>query len=318
MASMSRDRNGTKRILFTDGDGERKAIRLGKASVKAAEAFRLRVEALLAAKVTGTAPDRETAAWLAELPDATHGRLARVGLAEPREGDPAASVTLGQLLTRFEETATVKPATKAAYRQSIGSLRQHFGDQTLLNTMKPEHADAWHKALKDSKLAKATVSKRVRVAKAIFNRAIKWRLIPSSPFAELRPGPQHNPDRAHYIAADAIVALLAACPDDQWRGIISLVRFAGLRCPSELVGLRWGDVNWERGRLSVRSPKTAGHGEGHAMRVVPIAPELRPILLALFEAAEPGAEAVIPRLRDARLNLRTHLYRIIHRAGLTP
>jgi integrase len=67
------------------------------------------------------------------------------------------------------------------------------------------------------------------------------------------------------------------------------VRYAGLRCPSDVVGLTWGDVNWERGRLTVRSPKTARH-EGHAMRVAPISPELRPILLTLFDQAEPGSE----------------------------
>ena len=318
MASVSRDRNGTKRVLFTDGDGERKAIRLGKVGVKAAETFRLRLEALLAAKLTGTAPDRDLSAWLAELPDAMHGRLARVGLAAPRIGDPAGSVTLGELLQRFETSATVKPATLAAYRQAIESLRGYFGDDMRLDALKPEHADNWHKALQDSKLAKATVSKRVRTAKAIFRKAIRWQLIASSPFADLRAGAQHNPDRAHYIAPETILALLAACPDDQWRAIIGLVRFAGLRCPSELVGLRWGDVSWDRGRLTVRSPKTAGHGEGHAVRVVPIAPELRPILLALFDAAEPGTEAVIPRLHDPRLNLRTHFRRIIHRAGLKP
>ena len=73
---------------------------------------------------------------------------------------------------------------------------------------------------------------------------------------------------------------------------MALSRFARLRCPSEIVALRWGDVNWERGRLTVRSPKPARHD----VRVVPIAPELRPILQQLFDQTEP----VVPRLRDRR------------------
>jgi len=81
--------------------------------------------------------------------------------------------------------------------------------------------------------------------------------------------------------------------------------------------LRWGDVNWDRGRMTVRSPKTAGH-EGHAFRVVPIAPELRSILLDLFNAAEPGTEAVVPRLRNPGVNLRTTFLKIIARAGEEP
>ncbi len=320
MASVSRDANGTKRVLFTDGNGERKSLRLGKVSVKAAEDLRLRIEALLPDKELSRPHDVELSKWLRNLSDRMHKRLARVGLVEPRAS--AEVLTLGSLLDRFDAAAVVKPATKAAYRQTTGSLREHFGGDTAVNTLTPAHADEWHKAITEAPesekaLAPATVSKRVRVAKAIFHKAVKWGLVASNPFADLRAGSQSNPDRAFYVAPDAIAAILAACPDVEWRAIIALVRYAGLRCPSEVVGLRWGDVNWEKGRLSVRSPKTARH-EGHAMRVAPIAPELRPILLALFDAAEPGTEAVVPRLRDPRVNLRTHFQRIIARAGVKP
>ena len=54
------------------------------------------------------------------------------------------------------------------------------------------------------------------------------------------------------------------------------------------------------------------------MRVVPIAPELRPILQDLFDAAEVGVDAVVPRLRDAATNLRTTLHKIMVRAGVKP
>jgi len=208
----------------------------------------------------------------------------------------------------------VKPATRAAYRQTTNSLREHFGPDTPLASLTAADADDWRKRVADSGLAPATVAKRVHVARAVFKRAVRWGIIPASPFADLRAGSQANPNRAHYVTPETTAAILAACPDDQWRAIVALCRYAGLRCPSEIVGLRWGDVNWERGRLTVRSPKTAGH-DGHAVRVVPIAPELRPILLALFDAAEPGTEAVVPRLRDPKMNLRTTFGKIIERAG---
>ncbi|MCI0363314.1 MAG: tyrosine-type recombinase/integrase [Phycisphaerales bacterium] len=302
-------------MLFTDGNGERRPVRLGAVSVKAADAFRLRVEALNTARITGTPWDAELSAWVRDLPDVIHGRLVRVGLVEPRAN--AEAVTLANLLDRFDAAAVVKPATKAAYRQATKSLRDHFGGATALKTITTAQADEWHKAITETELAPATVSKRVRVAKAIFHKALKWGLIASNPFADLRAGSQSNPDREFYVEPATIKAILTACPDDEWRAIIALVRYAGLRCPSEVVGLRWGDVNWERGRLTVRSPKTARH-EGHAVRVAPISPELRPILLALFDQAEPGTEPVVPRLRDPRMNLRTHFQRIIARAGVKP
>jgi integrase len=330
MASVSRDKSGTKRVLFTDGDGERRSVRLGRASVKAAESFRLRVEALLSAKQLHQSPDAELSAWLRDLPERMFARLARVGLVESRA--KAAVVTLRMLLDRFDAAASVKESTKAAYKQTTDSLRASLGEETPLGSITPAHADTWRKAIAEpvtvkgedgqettKQLAPATVAKRVHVARAIFKRAVRWGLIASNPFAELRAGSQSNPDRAFYVTVESIRSILAACPDDQWRAVVALSRFAGLRCPSEVAALRWGDVNWERGRLMVRSPKTAGH-EGHAVRPVPIAPELRPILQDLFDRAEVGVEAVVPRLRNkgTATNLRTTFGKIIAKAGVKP
>ena len=44
--------------------------------------------------------------------------------------------------------------------------------------------------------------------------------------------------------------------------IFALSRFAGLRCPSEHLALRWSDINWERSRMIVQSPKTEHHEGG--------------------------------------------------------
>jgi hypothetical protein len=80
--------------------------------------------------------------------------------------------------------------------------------------------------------------------------------------------------------------------------------------------LTWGDVDWERGRFRVSSPKTEHH-EGKEERWVPLFPELRPHLEAAFDAAEPGQVNVIS-WRDTDKNLRTRLTAIIRRAGLVP
>lgn len=102
---------------------------------------------------------------------------------------------------------------------------------------------------------------------------------------------------------------------DEWRLIFSLARFGGLRTPSETQKLRWCDIDWERGRLLVHSPKTEHH-EGKETRWIPLFPELREHLEAAFDAAAEGTEFVITRYRDGDQNLRTHMLRIIKRAGL--
>jgi hypothetical protein len=86
---------------------------------------------------------------------------------------------------------------------------------------------------------------------------------------------------------------------------------------SEILGLRWEDVNWEAERVTIRSPKTE-HQEGKEQHVIPLLPELRPHLEEAWEFAEEGTEYVITRYRESNVNLRTQLIRIIERAGLTP
>ncbi len=330
MASIGTEgkRGELKRILFRDAKRQQQTLRLGKCRNREAEAACKAVGHLVVAKRHGSVLDPDAVRWLEGIDDVLYDRVVALGLCQPRAGIEA--VTLATLLDRFDAAAVVKAGTRATYLQALGMLRAHFGDDRAIHTITPAQADEWRKAIAEpvkiknadgtettKRLATATVAKRVRVAKAVFHKAVRWGLIRSNPFADLRAGSQSNPDRAHYVTPEHIRAILEACPDDQWRAIIALSRYAGLRCPSEVVALRWGDVNWERGRLMVRSPKTAGH-EGHAVRVVPIAPELRPILQDLFDRAEPGTEAVVPKLRDPAMNLRTTFGKIVKRAGVKP
>ena len=56
----------------------------------------------------------------------------------------------------------------------------------------------------------------------------------------------------------------------------------------EHLALRWEGIDWDRGRMTVYSPKTEHH-EGGESRVVPIIPELRTYPEAAFEVAPEGA-----------------------------
>lgn len=330
MASIgSEGKNGElKRIIFRDAAGKQQSLRLGKCRDRAAENALAGFERVLEARRLGTSIHPDGVRWLERVDDRIYARVVAFGLAEPRH--TKAVVTLGMLVERFTDAATVKASTRAAYKQTTDSLIAVLGSATPLIDITPARADQWRRAIAEprkvkgadgkeveSRLAPATQAKRTIIAKGIFRKAVRWGLLSTSPLDGMRAGSQSNPDRAFYVGQEPIRAILAACPDDQWRAIVSLSRFAGLRCPSEIVLLRWGDVNWERGRLTVRSPKTAGH-DAHAVRVVPIAPELRPILQDLFDHAEPGAEMIVPRLSDPTTNLRTTFERIIAKAGVKP
>src|SRR5687767_12605930 len=84
MASISTAANGTRRILFVNKQGERKAVHLGRISLRTTEEICRRVETINAATIAAVAIDGDTAAWLGKISDELHQRLVNVGLVVSR------------------------------------------------------------------------------------------------------------------------------------------------------------------------------------------------------------------------------------------
>ena len=314
MASISRQPNGHKTIQFADGNGTRKSIRLGKVPLSTAKAVRVKVEHLVAASITGHALDDETARWVAGLDSTLADRLAAVGLIPKRAAATLASFIDGYIASRGD----VKPSTATVYGHTRRCLVEHFGESKPLRDITPGDADDWRRWLvTDQKLADNIVRRRCGIAKQLFRVALRKFLIRSNPFAELVSATHGNPKRLYFVTREDTAKVLEACPNAEWRLLFALSRYGGLRCPSEHLRLRWSDIDWERGRFTVHSPKTEHHVGGDS-RVVPIFPELLPYLRESFELATDGAEYAITCYRNTSTNLRTQLTRIIKRAGLTP
>ncbi|MBS0187881.1 MAG: site-specific integrase [Planctomycetes bacterium] len=313
MASLINDPNGQKRIAFNIGQ-DRRAIRLGRCADRDAERFLARVEDLIKAVELNDAPDARTAAWLSGLPDATHAKLARVGLCVQRG---LQRPTLERLLAAFFDALEVKPGTRTTYTQAKAGLESHFGADRLLASISTLDAERWRQSLRDEELAEATIAKRIKTARQVFRAGVKWGMLASNPFDGVKAGAMTNRERMHFVALDVAEKVLSACPNHEWRLIFALSRYAGLRCPSEHLALRWTDVLWDQSKIIVRSTKTEGHA-GRELRHVPIFPELLPYLRESFEKAEEGAEFLIARYRVQNANLRTQLERIIERAGVKP
>ncbi len=96
-----------------------------------------------------------------------------------------------------------------------------------------------------------------------------------------------------------------------------LARFGGLRCPSEIVGLTWEDVDWQTGRLTVRSPKTEHH-TGKESRQIPLFPEVKDILERALKESKTKTGKIVLKCKNSAQNLRTTFQKIVARAGLKP
>ena len=312
MASITRQPDGRRMIQFTDANGKRRTLRLGKCSMKNAAAVKLRVEQLVAAQITGHPPDRDTMQWVSRLDSILAERLSRSGLIEPPESVHLDTFITGYIASRHD----VKPNTKKIWRQTLRHLVSFFDDNTSLRDVTKGDAKGFRLHLISQGLADATVRKHCGFAKHFFAEAIDRRLLEENPFAGIATSPVANPDRQYFVTRGEAGKVLDACPDAEWRLIFALSRFGGLRCPSEHMSLRWEDIHWEQERLTVHSSKTERYAGG-ASRVIPLFKELQPFLEEVFDHAEEGAEFVIANRRRGG-NLRTQLGRIVKRAGLKP
>ena len=314
MATLLNEPKGRWRIQFSPGPRmKRRSIHLGKMPKKTAQTYLSHVEHLVGAALKGYPVDAETSRWLAALPDNMHTKIAKAGLT-PARSDQTPS-TLGPMLTAFFEGVDVKPSTRTRMEQARRALVDHFKADRTIASIDQAAAEAWRVELRKS-YSTATVSRTVLYARQFFRWAKSRGAIPSNPFAEVRAGSQINPSRGVFVDRATIAKVMDAAPGPEWRLLIALSRFCGLRVPSEALALRWQDVDWEHNRLTVRSPKTEHH-EGKGDRFVPIFPEVRPLLRDVFEAAPDGAERVI-QCFPVDYNPNTHLRRIIKRAGVTP
>ena len=315
MASICKDPNGRKRILFVNGEGDRKSIRLGKMSLADAREVNAKVESILSATLAGRSLDNPTAKWVADMPNTLAGKLAAVGLISKRDARKAA--TLDEFIESYvSRRMDVSPHTRRIWRQTKRNLVDYFGANKPLAEITKGAAADWRLSLVAKELADATVRKHCGFAKHFFAQAVDHELIESNPFSKLVSSPVGNESRQRFISRDDISKVLDAAPDAEWRLIIALSRYGGLRCPSEHLALTWDDVDWAENRLHITSPKTARHA-GHESRVMPLFPELRPYLDAVFHSAEPG-KYVVTRYRNLAGNIRTQMTRIVKRAGLMP
>lgn len=312
MASIGTEPGGLKRILFVAPDGKRKTVRLGKVSMKTAREFKTKIEHLVIAASTNIPLDLEVAKWVSGLDDNYAGKLAAVGLTAAKR-----TSRLGEFLAAYIDRRTdIKPRTRINLLATKTRLVEFFGETISLRDITPGEADAWLLWLKE-RYADGTAGRTVKRAKQFFRSAVRARLLVENPFQEVKAPSQANESRKFHVTREMAAAVLDACPDAEWRLIFVLCRFGGLRCPSELLNLTWADIDFEKNRFLVRSPKLE-HLDDGGERWVPIFPELQRAFADAFELAEPGAVHPISRYRDSNQNLRTQFMRIVKRAGLKP
>jgi integrase len=154
--------------------------------------------------------------------------------------------------------------------------------------------------LLDTGLAPKTVRNAHGVLSSALEQAVAWRLVAQNVARQARP-PRHERPEPRILAPDEVRLLWAAAGGTRWQPLIILAACTGLR-QGEVLGLRWGDIDFAAATLTVRRQlnrdKTFGLPKRRSQRTLDLAePELtvlrehRTRQAAVSDALGPGWEA---------------------------
>jgi integrase len=318
MATLYMDKAGGHGIKFIADDGIRKTLFLGKKySKKTATKLEEIIEELVKCRNNHRDPNKQVRAYLEEAPVAIREKLAKVGLITlPKRR------TLDGFLTDYaKERTDWKDGTLAAFNTSKKQMLKFFGKDTQIEKISVDDAVKFRIELKKD-YSEATVAKIIRHCRQVFTLARRRKMIADNPFETVPTGSQRNPERLYFVTMEEYRQLLEGCTNAKQRLIIALARIGGLRCPSELCGLRWSEILWTEKMFWVHSPKTSHHN-GKGKRRVPLFPELELRFQEFYNTLPAGCDDLvfpersdIPPIISPKKSLASWINKVAERAGM--
>ena len=333
MASSHKDSKGW-RVCYVGVNGDRRSIRPGKVNKATAQQIARQVDVLVASKASGGTIDLSTAKWLGTIGERLYAKFVRAALIEPRAAEPEAepdlSITLVDFLNEYVNTGVTKKGEVA----SINTLRNWAATRDLLlgcfagsrpiKSFTLVDGKAFRQWLEcrripvsdrspNGRMKETSIRQRVNNAKSMFAYAVLEELVPQNPFRNQVSSLRGGLEGKQNIPVEVISKVIAAAPTAEWRALIALWRYAGLR-KLEPLELTWSDVLWAEGKLMVRSSKTAHHA-GKGVRVVPMR-DIESFLSDAFAVAQAGQKYVFPHIRGT--NTFHRFQAIIEKAGYKP
>ena len=164
----------------------------------------------------------------------------------------AAGVTLERYLARWlEEVVRLKreDRTHQIYGYHIRSHILPALGRVRLDRLRPEQLQHLYSQLLTAGLAPKTVRNVHGVLSSALAQAVTWKLIPHN-VATLASPPALRLRELRTLSVAEVKRLWTAAQGTRWAPLILVTATSGLR-QGEVLGLKWGDVDLERGTLQV-------------------------------------------------------------------
>lgn len=167
-------------------------------------------------------------------------------------GRPTSRESLAAYLDRWlvHVRTAVRPRTADGYASHVENhLRPSLGDIRLVD-LKPEHVQTLLADLSAAGLAPGTVTRVHATLRRALTQAERWGLVERN-VARLAQPPRGTRREMDPLSVEESRTLLASVEDDRLQALYAVALALGLR-QGEALGLRWVDVDLEKGELMVR------------------------------------------------------------------
>jgi integrase len=175
---------------------------------------------------------------------------------------PAPNMTVREYLEGWLErvvASSVRPKTYEAARLNVRRIVRVIGGLKLQG-LSPASVQSAYGALLREGLSKRSVEQSHEVLHRALRQAVQWGLTGRNP-ADAVSVPRPGRHEMKTLSEEEVRRLFEAAKGDRWQCLWVLLATTGLRI-GEALGLRWDDVDLERGRLEVRRALQRQTGRG--------------------------------------------------------
>ena len=245
-----KDRGNRFQLHYVDVDGKQYRVNTGTTDKKIAKLWLHKVEELLTL--------------------ARHGMIETVGRIDvdvvagkkKPQAPKGEKLTLEEFRDRYERrcrddlelSASTIELNSLAFRSLIGVV-----EDKPMRSLTDEDIVTWKQNLLSQGRSRATVGVYFRHLRAAFNRAVRWKMIESSPFllvedVKEKRGRRKEKDMSNEEVRQLLKAMDQA-EDFQFKNLVLLLLYTGCR-RNECLFLRWENIDLENRILTVWAEKT--------------------------------------------------------------
>jgi integrase len=200
--------------------------------------------------------------------------------------------TFGEAFEDYLVKTPLKLSTQRSYRHRFNChLKERLGDvpltkidRDMLVAMQSD-LRVWRQDGTDKPLTNSSINAIMKVVRSVLKRAVDDDKLAESPMSRIRQLRVEEPDIDPFDLAELDAAL--ACMDKFYVPVFTVLAYSGMR-PNELIGLKWGDIDWKRNEIKIsrgvvrKIESTTKTKSGK--RIIPMHPEVRRVMESLRDA----------------------------------